>query len=128
MTGLDRLIRACGYQLFTTGPRWRAERLAQERFVIDIAVDAIVDVLSYKAYQIDWGTVAPRAERGRDGVPVPRIEDLVAQKLISAREKDLLDVLLVASEPIAVRGDVLAHAVEMQDAEIQVARGCLEAA
>jgi hypothetical protein len=125
---LEALLESRGYRTFTTGPWRRAERSAPERLVIDIAVDAIVDVRTFRSYAIDWSTVTARSEPGRAPIPVPRLEDLLVQKLISAREKDLLDVILVASdESIAVRVDVIARQIEAQDVEIPVTRGCLEA-
>jgi len=122
LASLERLLVERGYRVYDLGAWHRAERDA-DRMVIDIAVDRIVDVRSFKPYVIAWEAVTERAF-----LPVPRIEDLLAQKLVSAREKDLLDVLLVASDTaIAVNANGFGEGVEANDVEIQVARGMLEA-
>jgi hypothetical protein len=123
LPALTALLEERGYQVFSTGPWRRAERTNHERIVFDIAVDAIVDMRSFEPYAIDWKTVTERS-----ALPVLAIEDLIAQKLIAAREKDLLDVLLVAAEPsINVDGARMRSAIEARDVEIAVMRGCLEA-
>jgi hypothetical protein len=122
LASLEALLVERGYRVYDLGAWHRAERNA-DRLVIDIAVDRIVDVRSFQPYMIAWEAVTERAS-----LPVPRIEDLLAQKLVSAREKDLLDVLLVASDAsIPVSANGFGEAVESNDVEVPVARGLLEA-
>lgn len=122
LVALESLLTARRYHVYDLGPWRRAERNA-DRMVIDIAVDHIVDVRTFRPYAIDWTTIVNRSD-----LPVPRVEDLLAQKLVSAREKDLLDVILVASDSsVNVSPEVFARVVESNDVEVAVARGILEA-
>jgi hypothetical protein len=122
MPVLTSILQARGYHLFSLGPWWRAERETPARMLIDIAIDDIVDVRTFTKYSIEWSALVQRAETGRTSLPVPPLEDLIAQKLIAAREKDLLDVVMLAMMPIEVNAERLRAAVE-----IPVMRGCLEA-
>ncbi|MBI2389954.1 MAG: hypothetical protein HYV09_10220 [Deltaproteobacteria bacterium] len=74
---------------------------------------------------LDPGGGVMRNEPNGPELPVPALEDLVAQKLIAAREKDALDVLLVAASADFDR-QRLALSIEARDVEVAVRRGLFE--
>jgi hypothetical protein len=90
--GFDAILSRRGFTIYTTGPWLRAERAAGAPRIVDVAVDAIVDLASFERYPLDPRLAVRRHELNGPDLPVPALEDLVAQKLIAAREKDLLDV------------------------------------
>jgi hypothetical protein len=124
-SALASILESRGFRLYSTGPWLRAERPEGTPRIVDIAFDAIVDLASFQAYPLDPARAVRRCEPGGPELPVPLLEDLVAQKLIAAREKDLLDVLLVAVDA-SIDGARLARNVEDRDVEIAVRRGALE--
>lgn len=91
-----------------------------------MAIDAIVDLASFERYALDPSRATRRAEPGGPELPVAALEDLVAQKLIAAREKDILDVVLVAESGSAFDPGRLSDAIDARDVEVAVRRGYLE--
>jgi len=120
------LLGRRGFHVYPTGPWLRAERAGEGPRIVDVAIDAIVDMASFERYPLDPSRATRRAEPGGPEIPVPALEDLVAQKLIAAREKDILDVVLVAAGGSAVDPRRIADAVDARDVEVAVRRGYLE--
>ena len=124
---LRGLLEARGYRVYSTGPWWRAERGAGElRHVVDIAVDAVVDVASFNSYPLDPADSRRRAEPGGPPLPVPAVEDVVALKLLAHRDKDVLDLVALMRDTDHVDRDELGKRVSARDLETAVRRGYLE--
>ena len=123
--GMEDILRRRGFQIYAMGPWLRAERPLGTPRIVDVAIDAIVDLASFEKYPLRPADGQRRREAGGPELPVPALEDLVAQKLIACREKDVLDVLLVALGP-GLDPTRLADGIEARDVEIPVRRGLLE--
>lgn len=122
---MERILQRRGFHVYVKGPWLRGERPVGTPRIIDVAIDAIVDLASFEAYSIDPAAAEMRREAGGPLIPVPSLEDLLAQKLIAAREKDALDVLLIAMT-LSPDRKRLAEAIAARDVEIPVHRGLLE--
>ncbi len=120
------LLRGRGFRVYPTGPWLRAERAGEGPRIVDVALGAIVDMASFERYPLDPSRATRRAEPGGPEIPVPALEDLVAQKLIAAREKDILDVVLVGAHGSTLDARRLSEAIDARDVEIAVRRGYLE--
>jgi hypothetical protein len=125
--GFRRLLAERGYQVYEIGPWWRAERgTGPGATGIDIAIDRVVDMGTFESYPLDPRAAASRAESGGQPIPVPGIEDLLALKLLSHRDKDLLDVLaLLLDAGESLSRDRFVDAIEARDLGIPVRRGYL---
>jgi len=126
LPALKAILERRGFRVFASGPWWHGEAAGPPRMVVDVAVDAVVDLTSFERYPMDLADARERLESG-GALLVPSIEDLLALKLLSARDKDILDVvaLFMDARDAPDRATFLRR-VEDRDLEIPVRRGYLE--
>lgn len=122
---LQKILVAHGFRVFPSGPWWRGEAAGPPRLVVDVAVDAVVDLRSFDRYAVDVRAARERNEGGAP-LPVPSLEDLLALKLLAARDKDILDVAaLMMDRGSEIDAAAFLRRIEEQDLEIPIRRGCL---
>ena len=124
---LRALLEERGFTVYDAGPWKRAElQTGEHKRIIDVFVDAVVDLASFASYAIDARDAQRRGEPGGPSLLVPRIEHLIALKLLAHRDKDVLDVvLLLCDRAIAVDRAEFERALEIRDVEVPVRRGYL---
>jgi hypothetical protein len=127
LESLRTALEERGYRVYDTGTWWRGERPTQKgRYVIDIAVDEVVDAAAFDTYPLDPGDAVEIAEPGAAAIPVPSLEDILALKLLAHRDKDVLDLIaLLRDAGERVRRDAFLDRVEHRDLEIPIRRGYL---
>ncbi|WP_170319825.1 nucleotidyl transferase AbiEii/AbiGii toxin family protein [Polyangium spumosum] len=128
LDALGELLTSRGYHVYRSAPWWRAERgSGKERVLLDIASGAVVDMASFESYPLAPTEARQRAEPGGEPIPVPALEDLLAMKILSHRDKDILDVVaLLRDAGDTIEKDRFRAQIEARDLELPLRRGYLE--
>jgi hypothetical protein len=128
LAALREMLTSSGYQVYSSGPWWRAERtIGNERIFVDIALGSVVDMMSFESYALEPKEAQLRAEPGGELIPVPPLEDLLAMKMLAHRDKDILDIVaLLRDVGENIDAKRFSESIEIRDLEVPLRKGYLE--
>jgi hypothetical protein len=122
-----RILAERGYR-GDVRPPWSRFVRSNPRRVVDVTDERVVDLRSFDSYRVDLGAARPRPTAPGLELRCVSLEDLVITKLLSGRDQDLVDLVLLAARTTPPPDDVaIKLRAEGEDIEIALAAAVMRA-
>ncbi len=98
-----KLLELESYKVGNFDPWFRAiKEFRGNKIILDFTGENVVELNNYNSLKLNFNSFVRKRVRLKDGrnfyIPLPKLEVLILLKLLSRREKDTIDVLLILLE------------------------------